>query len=52
MTNRECADILENLRVGISFINSVIPKAERDTIDIEALNYAIAVLRKGEEEND
>lgn len=45
MTNRECADRLEKLRMGISFINSVISDKDKDTIDIEALNYAIAVLR-------
>ncbi len=49
MTNRECADHLEKLRVGISFINSIIPDKDKDTIDIEALNYAIAALRSDEE---
>ena len=50
MTNKECADILENLKAGIAYINSLVPEKDKDKIDIEALNFAIAILRSDREE--
>jgi len=49
MTNKECIEHLQRLKMGINIINAFCPDADKDHIDIEALDYAIAVLR-GEEE--
>lgn len=49
MTNKECIEHLLRLKMGIHIINALCPDANKDHIDIEALDYAIKVL-KGKEE--
>lgn len=49
MTNKECIEHLQRLKMGINIINALCPDADKDHIDIEALDYAITVL-KGKEE--
>ncbi len=51
MTNKECVEHLKKLKVGIVFMNTLISdEADKDKIDLEALDHAIKVL--GEAEKD
>jgi len=47
MTSEECIEHLQRLKMGINIINAFCPDTDKDHIDIEALDYAIEVL-KGE----
>lgn len=47
MTNKECAEHLKRLKIAIVFINSLTSNdADKDTIDLEALDHAIKVLEE------
>ena len=47
MTNQECIDHLQRLKMGINIINAFAPDEEdRDYIDLEALDYAITKLKE------
>lgn len=49
MTNKECIEHLQRLKMGINLLNSFISDKDKDNIDIEALEYAIQKLREGDE---
>lgn len=49
MTNKECIEHLQRLKMGISVLNSFIPDKDKDNIDIEALEYAIQKLKESNE---
>lgn len=45
MTNKECVEHLKKLKIGIGFLNALIPDdADKDKIDLEALDFAIKAL--------
>ncbi len=50
MTNKECIEHLQRLKMGINILNAFCPDADRDMTDLEALDYAITVLRGDKEE--
>lgn len=49
MTDLECAEHLQRLKMGINIINAFVPDTDKDTIDIEAIDYAIARLQENKE---
>ena len=49
MTNQECIEHLQRLKMGINIINSLCPASDRDMVDLEALDYAIAKLQENKE---
>ena len=49
MTNKECIEHLQRLKMGINIINAFVPDTDKDNIDIEAIDYAIARLQEGAE---
>lgn len=46
MNNQECIDHLQRLKMGINIINAFAPDESKDTIDLEALDYAITKLQE------
>ena len=51
MTNKECAEHLKRLKVGIVFMNTLVSnEVDKDTIDLEALDHAIRVLEEADNE--
>lgn len=49
MTNQECIEHLQRLKMGINIINAFASDEDRDTIDLEALDYAISKLKENKE---
>lgn len=49
MTDKECVEHLQRLKMGINILNSFIPDADKDNIDIEAIDHAIARLQENNE---
>lgn len=49
MTDIECINHLEKLKLGIQFMNDILPDEDKDNIDIEALTYAITRLKENKE---
>ena len=49
MTNKECIEHLQRLKMGINIINALVHDADKDKIDLEALDYAISKLKENEE---
>lgn len=46
MTDKECIEHLQRLKMGINVINAFAPDEDKDTIDIEAIDYAISRLKE------
>lgn len=44
MTNQEAKETLERLKIGIQYINKMVPADVADEADLEALDIAIKVL--------
>lgn len=49
MTNKECIEHLQKLKMGINLLNAFIADTDKDKIDIEALEYAIQKLKESNE---
>lgn len=49
MTDKECVEHLQRLKMGINILNAFIPDADKDNIDIEAIDHAIARLQEKDE---
>jgi len=50
MTDQECIYHLQRLKMGINIINAFAPDEEKDTIDLEALDYAISKLKENKDD--
>lgn len=51
MTDKECVEHLQRLKMGINIINAFVSDADKDNIDIEAIDYAIARLQEKNNED-
>ena len=49
MTNKECVEHLQRLKMVINLLNAFIADTDKDKIDIEALEYAIQKLKESDE---
>ena len=49
MTDKECIEHLQRLKMGINVINAFAPDEDKDTIDIEAIDHAISKLKESAE---
>ena len=49
MTDKECIEHLQRLKMGINVINAFAPDEDKDTIDIEAIDHAILKLKESAE---
>lgn len=51
MTDKECIEHLQRLKMGINIINAFASDKDKDLIDIEAIDYAISRLKENSNEN-
>ena len=46
MTDKECIEHLERLKLGIKILNKFCSDEDKDNIDIETIDYAISRLKE------